>query len=74
EAILQRANGAIDSASRLKKLAESETYLMRSMPIVPLYFESYSCLQKPFVRGFDLNLGNIILFKYAWIDPHWRAA
>jgi oligopeptide transport system substrate-binding protein len=74
EALLQRANAAADSASRFQKLAESETYLMRSMPIVPLYFESYSCLQKPFVRGFDLNLGNIILFKYAWIDPHWRAA
>ena len=72
EALLQRANSAIDSASRLEKLAESETYLMRSMPIVPLYFDSYSCLQKPFVRGFGINLGNITLFKYACIDPHWR--
>jgi oligopeptide transport system substrate-binding protein len=71
EELLQRANSTSDSASRFEKLAQSETYLMRSMPIVPLYFDSYSCLQKPFVRGFGINLGNITLFKYASIDPHW---
>jgi oligopeptide transport system substrate-binding protein len=72
DARLLDANGTIDSASRLTKLAEAEAYLMRSMPLVPVYFDSYSYLQKPFVRGLGMNPGNMPLFKYAWIDTGWR--
>jgi hypothetical protein len=34
----------------LEHLSEVERTLLRAMPIVPLYFDSYSFLQKPFVR------------------------
>ena len=57
----------------MKRLAGCETYLMRSMPVIPGYFDSYSYLQKPFIRGLWMNPGNVPFFKYAWIDTNWRA-
>jgi oligopeptide transport system substrate-binding protein len=74
EAELQRANSMTEIASRMEKLVECESYLMRSMPIVPLYFDAYSFLQKPFVRGLSMNPGNVPFFKYASIDTNWRRA
>jgi hypothetical protein len=49
-----------------------EELLMRSMPIIPLYCDSYSYLQEPFVRGLEMNPGNMPLLKYAWIDTNRR--
>ena len=46
--------------------------LMRAMPVVPLYFDSCSFLQKPYVRGLWNNPGDVPLFKYAWIDRNWK--
>ena len=56
----------------MKRLANSERYMMQFMPVVPLYFDSWSYLQKPFVRGLWMNPGSQPFFKYAWIDTDWR--
>ena len=69
---LERANAAPDATERLHQLAEAERTLMRVMPIVPLYFDSFSFLQKPFVRGLWNNPGDVPLFKYTSIDTNWR--
>jgi hypothetical protein len=45
---------------------------MLAMPVVPLYFDSFSFLQKPFVRGLWNNPADVPLFKYASIDTQWR--
>ena len=60
------------SGQRLHKLAEAERTLMQAIPIVPLYFDSFSFLQKPFVRGLWNNSGDVPLFKYTSIDTQWR--
>jgi oligopeptide transport system substrate-binding protein len=69
---LERANATPDAGERLHKLAESERTLMLAMPVVPLYFDSFSFLQKPFVRGLWNNPADVPLFKYASIDTQWR--
>jgi hypothetical protein len=56
----------------MAKLAECERYLLTAMPVIPLYFDSWSYLHKPYVRGGEGNLLNIHRFKHAWIDTSWR--
>jgi oligopeptide transport system substrate-binding protein len=72
EAHLEAVNATAESASRMKELADCERYMMRFMPVVPLYFDSWSYLQKPFVRGLWMNPRSQPFFKYAWIDTNWR--
>jgi len=44
----------------------------RAMPVLPLFFDAYSCLQKPYVRNLPLNAYDRPKFKYAWIDTNWK--
>ncbi len=72
DAMLAEANSTIDPAERLRKQAECERHLLRAMPILPLCYNTWSILQKPFVRGLPTNLLDLRLFKYASIDMDWR--
>ena len=69
---LADANRTLDPLERMMKLADCEKRLLVAMPCVPLYFEAWAYLQKPFVRGLTNNLFDIRPFKYAWIDTNWR--
>jgi oligopeptide transport system substrate-binding protein len=71
--MLADANRALDSQVRMAKLANCESHLLRAMPVVPLYFDALTYLQKPFVRGLTSNPFDIRAFKYAWIDTNWRS-
>ena len=70
--MLADANRTLDSQERMAKLANCERHLLLAMPVVPLYFETLTYLQKPFVRGLTSNPFDIRAFKYAWIDTKWR--
>ena len=59
-------------AERMRKLADVEAYLLRQMPLLPFFHDSWLALQKPYIRGFPLNLLGWQIFKYAWIDTNWR--
>jgi oligopeptide transport system substrate-binding protein len=72
DTMVAEANSTLDPAERLRKQAECERYALRSMPILPLWYNTWSYLQKPFVRGLPPNLLDIRLFKYASIDTNWR--
>jgi ABC-type oligopeptide transport system substrate-binding subunit len=72
--MLADANRTLDSQERMTKLANCESHLLRAMPVVPLYFEALTYLQKPFVRGLTSNPFDIRAFKYAWIDTNWSPA
>ena len=69
---LNEANSTIDPLDRLSKLAGCERQLLSVMPFIPLYYDSWKYLQKPFIRGLASNLSDVRLFKYAWIDTDWR--
>jgi ABC-type oligopeptide transport system substrate-binding subunit len=71
--MLADANRTLDSQERMAKLANCERHLLLAMPVVPLYFEALTYLQKPFVRGLTCNPFDIRAFKYAWIDTNWRS-
>jgi oligopeptide transport system substrate-binding protein len=72
DALLAAANSTIEPATRARKLQECELFLLRAMPIVPLYFEAQSYLRKPYVRGVGPYRVWSRLFKYAWIDSNWK--
>jgi oligopeptide transport system substrate-binding protein len=72
--MLASANSTLNPAERMHKLADVETYLLRQMPLFPLYYDSWSSLQKPYVRGFPLSRLGWQICKYAWIDTKWRPA
>jgi oligopeptide transport system substrate-binding protein len=72
DAMVAEANSTIHAAERMRKQAECERHMLCSMPILPLCYNTWSILQKPFVRGLPPNLLDLRLFKYASIDTGWR--
>jgi len=72
DAMLDSANVEKDWASRMRKLADCETYLLRSMPLLPMYFDKFTYLQKTFVHGLELDPLSGVTFQNAWIDTNWR--
>ena len=71
---LADANRTLNPQERMTRLANCERLLLRGMPIVPLYFDALTYLQKPFVRGLTCNPFDIRAFKYARIDTNWRSS
>jgi ABC-type oligopeptide transport system substrate-binding subunit len=71
---LAAATSIADSRTRMERLAKCEEMLLRAMPFVPLYFDSWVYLERPEVRGLSLNPLGIPSFKYAWIDAARRPA
>jgi ABC-type transport system substrate-binding protein len=70
--MLANANRTLDRQERMTRLANCEKLLLRAMPVIPLYFEALTFLQKPFVSGLTSNPFDIRAFKYARIDTNWR--
>ena len=56
----------------MRKLAACEERILRAMPVLPLFFDAYSYLEKPYVRGMTRNALDLPQFKAAWIDTSWR--
>jgi len=72
DALLASANAELDASERMRKLAACEERLLRGMPILPLFFDRFTYLQRPFVRGLELDPLAGLKFQSAWIDTHWR--
>jgi ABC-type oligopeptide transport system substrate-binding subunit len=70
--LLDAANAEPDNAVRMRKLLACEERLLRAMPVLPLFFDSYCYLEKPFVGGMTKNVLGVPQFKTAWIDTNWR--
>lgn len=71
DSMLKDANATTDPALRMSKLRESEAYLLKAMPFVPIYTYTWFYLRKPYVRGVAPNLLDQHPFKYVWIDRDW---
>jgi oligopeptide transport system substrate-binding protein len=72
DSMLAAANDSPDTAERMRKLADCERFLLRAMPILPLYYNTLTYLQKPYVHGLEPGKVDIVRFKYASIDTAWR--
>jgi oligopeptide transport system substrate-binding protein len=72
DVMVKEANSTLDSSERMRKQAECERFMLRAMPLLPLWYNTWSYLQKPFVHGLPPNLLDFRLFKYASIDTNWR--
>jgi oligopeptide transport system substrate-binding protein len=72
--MLADANRTLDPLQRMQKLRGCEERMLRAMPLIPIYFDAWAYLCKPYVRGLTSNLFDTRAFKYAWIDRDWRAA
>jgi oligopeptide transport system substrate-binding protein len=71
--LLEAANSELDPILRMRKLAACEERMLRAMPVLPLFFDSYCFLEKPFVGGMTKNALGLPEFKSAWIDINWRS-
>jgi oligopeptide transport system substrate-binding protein len=69
-----RANAETDPAVRMRELAAAEAHLLRSMPLLPMFFDTYCYLQKPYVTGMKLNLLDVPEFRGVGIDTNWRSS
>ena len=72
DAAMAEAKSYTEPAVRLRKLADCERMLLRAMPVIPLYFDAWQQLRKPYVRGIEGNSIDAIAFQRAWIDTNWR--
>jgi len=70
--MLAGATSVADPALRMQKLAECETTLLRAMPFVPLYFDTWVYLERTEVHGLSPGPMGYPTFKYAWIDTTRR--
>jgi len=70
--LLEAANAELDPTVRMRKLAACEELLLRAMPVLPLFFDSYCYLEKPYVGGMTKNVLGVPQFKTARIDTNWR--
>jgi oligopeptide transport system substrate-binding protein len=70
--MVAEASSALDPALRLQKLRKCETRLLRGMPCIPLYYDTWNYLERPEVRGLRLTGLNTPSFKYTWIDAASR--
>jgi len=71
--LLDAANAEFDTTVRMRKLAACEERLLRAMPVLPLFFDTYCYLEKPFIGGMTKNVLGLPQFKTGWIDTNWRA-
>ena len=58
--------------TRMRKLATCEERLLSAMPMLPLFFDSYAYLQKPYVKGMSLNVLDLPAYKDIRIDTNWK--
>jgi oligopeptide transport system substrate-binding protein len=70
--LLNHANAEGNSAERMRKLAACEERLLRAAPVLPLFFDAYTYLQKPYVSGLRPNVLDLPEYKDVWIDTTWR--
>ena len=68
------ANRLPDPAERIKALAACEAQLIKAMPVIPIFHDSWAYLEAPFLRGVPPNPFGLPRFKYASIDTNWRPA
>ena len=68
--MLDDANQTLNRERRMAKLVLCEQRLLRAMPLIPFYRDTWASLRKLFVRG----LTNLFDTQYARIDHTWRAA
>jgi oligopeptide transport system substrate-binding protein len=66
------ANRLLDPAERMKALAKCEVQLIESMPVIPIFHDTWTYLEAPYVLGVKPNPFGAPRFKYASIDTHWR--
>jgi oligopeptide transport system substrate-binding protein len=74
DAMVAEAERTVEPSVRMSKLAECERHLLKAMPFLPLYAESWKALQKPYIRGIGYSVLSPLLLKYASIDTNWGRA
>jgi oligopeptide transport system substrate-binding protein len=67
-----QANSIVDQARRMNGLAACEAQLMKAMPSIPIFHDTWAYLEAPYLRGMKPNPFGAARFKYVWIDNNWR--
>jgi oligopeptide transport system substrate-binding protein len=66
--LIHAAAQVIDPAERFALLHQAEAILVEELPLLPLFYNTYSYLIKPEVKGFEFNMVDHPNFKGVYID------
>ncbi len=65
---LDEAKATVDRTERLRKVAECDRIAMEGMPTIPLVYNVWHSMFKPYVKALPLNSMQEFRFKYAWVE------
>lgn len=71
--LLALANAEPDGVRRTQLLMEAEQLLIDDMPIIPLYYNAFSYLKKPYINGWYSNLIDTHPLKYVSVHSEGQA-
>jgi oligopeptide transport system substrate-binding protein len=68
--LVERARRSLDQSERMRLYAQAERILAEEVPILPLAYESYHVLMKPWIRSFPASALKGEFWKDVIIEPH----
>jgi oligopeptide transport system substrate-binding protein len=68
--LVQQARETMDQEARMALYRQAELILVHESPIIPLYYEQWNILVKPWVRRFPASLLKFWYWKDVVIEPH----
>lgn len=66
--LLDSSANEMDNQKRIQYLTQAEAFLMKEMPVAPLFFASFNYLESDNIGGVSLSNLGILDFKYAYIE------
>lgn len=66
--LVESSNVAPTEQERYELLYKAEGILLDELPLLPLYYYTYSFLKKPYVKGFEFNMVDQPNFKGVYLD------
>lgn len=74
ERLFDLAENEPDRQKRMTIIAQAEAVLMDQAAVLPMFVYTQHHLQKPYVRGLDVNFVDQQNLRRVWIDPDWQAS
>lgn len=66
--LVEASNEAATDQERYELLYKAEGILLDELPLLPLYYYTYSYLKKPYVKGFEFTMVDHPNFKGVYLD------
>ena len=68
DGLIEKSNRAATQQERYELLYQAESILLDQLPLIPIYYYTYSYLKSPEVKGFEFNMVDHPNFKGVYLD------